>query len=194
MMKTGILQKHHYRRVPDRQSLQYTNIGKYKVIDQVYIRNLSNINIIFYQAWGRKYVPMNRISYLSCFNIIFPLVSLMSFFQTNDWFSRTLLQVKCQSLSHVQLFVTPWTVALQAPLSMELPRQECWSGLPCPSSRDIPIQGLNLDLSHGSQLLYRLSHQGRTLLIKVKNLSCYKAAAFHIWQMLCKLSFPKWLH
>ena len=33
-------------------------------------------------------------------------------------------------LSCVRLFVTPWTVAHQAPLSMELPRQEYWSGLP----------------------------------------------------------------
>ena len=33
-------------------------------------------------------------------------------------------------LSHVQLCVTPWTVAHQAPLLMEFARQECWSGLP----------------------------------------------------------------
>ena len=32
----------------------------------------------------------------------------------------------------VRLFVTPWTVACQAPLSMEFSRQESWSGLPCP--------------------------------------------------------------
>ena len=32
-------------------------------------------------------------------------------------------------LSHLQLFVTPWTVALQAPLSMRFSRQEYWSGL-----------------------------------------------------------------
>ena len=36
-------------------------------------------------------------------------------------------------LSHVQLFVTPWTVAYQAPLSMEFSRQEYWSELPFPS-------------------------------------------------------------
>ena len=36
-------------------------------------------------------------------------------------------------LSRVQLFVTPWTVALQDPLSMEFSRQEYWSGLPFPS-------------------------------------------------------------
>ena len=35
---------------------------------------------------------------------------------------------KCQSLSLVRLFVTPWTVAHQAPLSMEFSRQEYWSG------------------------------------------------------------------
>ena len=35
---------------------------------------------------------------------------------------------KCYSLSHVQLSVTPWTVAWQAPLSMEFSRQEYWSG------------------------------------------------------------------
>ena len=37
--------------------------------------------------------------------------------------------------SHVQLFVTPWTVAYQAPLSMGFSKQEYWSGLPCPPSR-----------------------------------------------------------
>ena len=36
-------------------------------------------------------------------------------------------------LSHVQLFVTPWTVARQAPLAMRFSRQEYWSGLPFPS-------------------------------------------------------------
>ena len=37
--------------------------------------------------------------------------------------------VRAQSLSHVQLLATLWTVALQAPLSMGFPRQEYWSGL-----------------------------------------------------------------
>ena len=38
-------------------------------------------------------------------------------------------------------FVTPWTVAHQAPLSMGLPRQEYWSGLPFPSPADLPSIG-----------------------------------------------------
>ena len=38
-----------------------------------------------------------------------------------------------KSLSCVRLFATPWTVAHQAPPSMEFSRQESWSGLPLPS-------------------------------------------------------------
>ena len=44
-------------------------------------------------------------------------------------------------LSHVQLFVTPWTVACQAPMSMEFSRQEYWSGLPCHLPGDLPNPG-----------------------------------------------------
>ena len=47
-----------------------------------------------------------------------------------------------QSFSFVRLFVTLWTVAHQAPLSMEFSRQEYWSGLPCPSPGDLPNIGI----------------------------------------------------
>ena len=67
-----------------------------------------------------------------------------------------------KSLSHVQLFVTPWTVAHQAPQSMEFSRQEYWSGLPFPLQGIFPTQGSNLGLPHGRQTLYHLSHQGST--------------------------------
>ena len=40
---------------------------------------------------------------------------------------------ECESLGRVRLFVTPRTVALQAPLSMGFSRQKYWSGLPFPS-------------------------------------------------------------
>ena len=47
-----------------------------------------------------------------------------------------------KSLSHVRLFVTPWTVAHQAPPSMEFSRQEHWSGLPFPSPGNLPNPGI----------------------------------------------------
>ena len=45
--------------------------------------------------------------------------------------------------SHVQLFVTLWTVACQAPLSVRFSRQKYWSGLPCLPPGDLLTQGLN---------------------------------------------------
>ena len=44
--------------------------------------------------------------------------------------------------SRVRLFVIPWTVARQAPLSMGFSRQEYWSGLPCPPPGDLPHPGI----------------------------------------------------
>ena len=49
---------------------------------------------------------------------------------------------KVKSLSFVRLFVTPWTVAYHAPLSMGFSRQEYWSGVPFPSPDDIPNPGM----------------------------------------------------
>ena len=46
------------------------------------------------------------------------------------------------SLRHIRLFVIPWTVARQAPLSTGFPRQEYWSGLPFPSPGDLPCPGI----------------------------------------------------
>ena len=82
-----------------------------------------------------------------------------------------------KSLSRVRLFVTPWTVAYYAPLSMGFSRQKYWSGLLFPSPKDLPepgielgcyfllqriflTQGSNPGLPHCRQMHYRLSHQG----------------------------------
>ena len=52
------------------------------------------------------------------------------------------LKLLCQSLSLVRLFVLPWTVALQAPLSMELSRQGYWIGLPFSFPGELPDSGI----------------------------------------------------
>ena len=72
--------------------------------------------------------------------------------------------VSVQLLSHVQQFATPWTVASQALLSMEFPRQEHWSGLPFPTTGDLPnprikpaspaLQAGSLPLHHLGSLMY----------------------------------------
>ena len=59
--------------------------------------------------------------------------------------------------SCVPLFVTPWTVACQGPLSMGFSRQGCWSGLPCPPPGDLPNPGTDprLVCCTGRQVLQR---------------------------------------
>ena len=46
-------------------------------------------------------------------------------------------------LSRIRVFVTPWAVAREAPLSMGFFRQEHWTGLPCPPPGDFLTQGLS---------------------------------------------------
>ena len=60
--------------------------------------------------------------------------------------------VPVQSLSHVRLFVTPWTVAHQAPLSMGFPRQEYSGGWPFPSAGDLLAPGTDESCSTGGFL------------------------------------------
>ena len=57
------------------------------------------------------------------------------------WLGRIVRQrevVVAQLLNCIWLFVTPWTIACQGPLSLKFPRQEYWNGLPFPSPRDLP--------------------------------------------------------
>ena len=68
-----------------------------------------------------------------------------------------------RQLSRVQLFVTPWTIALQGPLSMEFSKQEYWSVLPFSIPGDLPDRGIKptLPVSPALQaILYPLSHSG----------------------------------
>ena len=60
-------------------------------------------------------------------------------------------KVKVKSLSRVWLFVTPWTAAYQAPLSMGFSRQEYWSRVPLPSPNCVESASIeNLVKDHHS--------------------------------------------
>ena len=97
-----------------------------------------------------------------------------------------------KSLSPVRLFATPWTVANQAPPSMEFSMQAYWSGLPFPSPGDLPTQGSNLGLPHCRQALYHLTHQESPSLLK--SLLCFpislKILSPHACQQDCMLWPP----
>ena len=61
---------------------------------------------------------------------------------------RDIYSTTCEGVvshfNHVQLFVTPWTVARQASLFMGFSRQEYWSGFLCPPPEDLPNLGIEL--------------------------------------------------
>ena len=62
------------------------------------------------------------------------------------WIHFVVLVVRL--LTRVWLFMAPWTVACQPPLSVEFSRQDYWSGLPFPSPRDLPDPGIKPHLLH----------------------------------------------
>ena len=65
---------------------------------------------------------------------------------------------------HVRLFATPWTVALQTPLSMGFPRQEYWSGLLFPTPGDLPDK---LGNSKMNSILDILNFVGMTIALQM---------------------------
>ena len=71
-------------------------------------------------------------------------------------------------LSCVQLSVAPWIVALHSPLSMAVPRQEYWTGLPFPTLGDLPTH-ISCISSIGRQILYQYCYMGNLSLFRVES-------------------------
>ena len=104
---------------------------------------------------SRSVQSLDRVSAISCVrspgNHRKRTQHLLSTFRT---FNLSLTQAHCRVnkrekerkkvklLNHVQLFVTPWTVAYHVPLSMGISREEYWSVLPFPSPGDLPNPGI----------------------------------------------------
>ena len=74
------------------------------------------------------------------------------------------------------LFVTPGTVAHQAPLSMGFPKQECWSGLPFPSPGDLPDSGIEPASSELAGRFFTTEPPAKPVsycLVNNRRMSCY---------------------
>ena len=94
----------------------------------------------------------------------------------------------CLVANRVQLFVTPWTVVCQAPLSMGFSRQEYWSGFSFPSPGNLPNPGIK------SPSLAPLALAGRFFPTELtekpsKPLSCCLMHLLGV-QLLCVYWFP----
>ena len=86
-------------------------------------------------------------------------------------------RVHAWMISHVWLFVTPWTIACQAPLSLGFSRPEYCNGLPFPPPRDLRIQGLN------PCLLCLLLWQAYSLPLHCLGKSLTKYLFFTLWSV-----------
>ena len=86
--------------------------------------------------------PMNRGAWWATVHGVMKSWAWLSYSaNTHAWMD--LKSISCISVfSDLQLFVTPWTVALQAPLSMGFSRQECWNGSSFPSPENLPKPGI----------------------------------------------------
>ena len=98
-----------------------------------------------YSPWGRKESDMTEWLSLSLSLLSFSLGTFSCIFidfPGGSVIKKEKERKKVKSFSRVRLFATPWTVAYQAPPSMEFSRQEYWSGLPFPSPGDFPDPGI----------------------------------------------------
>ena len=85
-------------------------------------------------------------------------------FFTNWAIREAQIQVSCVLVSQAYLTLCdPMDCSPPCSSVLGFPRQEYWSGLPCPSPGIFPTQESNLDLLHCRQILYHLSHQGSPL-------------------------------
>ena len=102
---------------------------------------------------GVKVPGIVRLRTLLCkvFGVLFSVAGgkeglfylLFFFFKNISLFGYVRSYLWCVSvLSRVQLFVTLWTIACQAPLSLGFSKQGYWSGLPFPLPRDLPNPGI----------------------------------------------------
>ena len=87
--------------------------------------------------------------------------------------------VHAQSLSQVWVFVTPWTVACQAPLPMEFSRWEFWNELPFPTVGNLPDPEIELESPALSGGFFTTEPSGKPLdsLTRDSNVWCFHGSS-----------------
>ena len=113
----------------------------------------------------------------SVYYLRFPHIPSADFKYSRDW-------VKCElnvwdwvkgllSLGWVCLFLTPWAVACQAPLSMGFLRRGYYSGLPCPSPGDLPEPGIKSTSPAMASGFFTTEPPGKPIELNIFQLSRY---------------------
>ena len=122
----------------------------FSIRKQMFLEMITGIYLLFLAVLGLcccLWAVFSCGRWISEMNAKLSLFGMLNYLKTlsSDWrWTLGWKKWKVKSLSHVQLFATPWTVVYQAPLSMGFSRQEYWSGLPFPSPGDLPNPGIEL--------------------------------------------------
>ena len=110
-------------------------------IDHLQYSSIQSLSCIWFFATPWTAACQASLSITNAWSLL-KLMSIALVYIFNNKFFPLKVKWKWNSLSCVWLFVTPWTIAHQAPLSMDFSRQEYWSGLPCPPPGDLPNPGI----------------------------------------------------
>ena len=97
------------------------------------LQTLTECNALCPESISSGICSRSICSFISLITIVITKIFVQLLIDFRNW--------KCQLFSCAWLFVIPWTVPRQAPLSMEFSRQEDWSGLPFPSPGDLSDPG-----------------------------------------------------
>ena len=139
----------------------YTELAKKLVFVSFYNILCKNLNELFGQSKRRLYMMGAKLS--STLAVVHEIrhrkirsVSL----RTTGCLCTVSIKCCLVAKSCPTFLVTPWTLAHQAPLSMEFSKQEYWSGLPCLPSGDLPNPVIEPNLLHWQVDSLLLSHHG----------------------------------
>ena len=112
-----------------------------RVVSSVYLRLLITSTILQLKKWKRW--QNTKFKFWGKWFLTWKFIPGWLMVKLEDRVQAFLNQKACAYLlSHVRLFAAPWTVAHQAPPSMDFSRQEYWSELPFPSPGDLPYPGI----------------------------------------------------
>ena len=111
------------------------SICSFTFIKRLFSSSSLSVIRVMSSAYLRLLIFLLAILIPACASPSPSFLMMYSAYKLNKW-------KKVKSLSRVQLFATPWTIAYQGPLSMGFSWQEYWSGLPFPSPGDLPKPGI----------------------------------------------------
>ena len=122
--------------------LKFTEILRY--VDLEYSLNLKMFLLLFFPKVSVSLFFPQGLPLFICkmLDIVLQVMEAFSFLFNNFFLNNYALDFCVCVFSCIWFFVTPWTVAHQAPLFMEFSRQEQQSGLPCPPLGDLPDPGV----------------------------------------------------